>query len=630
MGWLGITQKDRGEGSDEHLESTLTFKFTSPFTYDGSEFSQYNEKYQELLEQVNDIVFRMSIEGRLTEVSPSVTSILGYTPEEIIGKDIQSYLSPDSLDIIKREMARKIHHPEETSRYEIPIQAQDGETVICEVNSRLIKRQGRPLEILGIIRDTTERRQMEDTIRTSERKYRTIFENAVEGMFRCSPDGQIFDVNISFAAVFGYSTPEELINQVDNFNRFYRDPKDRRWVIKQMRRGRVLRNVQIEVIHKSGESRWIRLNASLVHNQDSDSIEGSVMDITEQVLLEKRIEEKDLIYHLLADNITDVIWTADMDMNLTYMSPSIFWLRGVPVEAAALQPLHEVYTPESLDTLLAARTRDMERLLRGDIDGKKPQYLELGMYHHDGHVVWTETVISLIFSNEHIPNGVVGSIRDISSRKEIERAHRENQVRLKEAQKLAKVGDWEMEVQTGCMTCSDELFRIFEIDRSRDLFSYERYISSIHQDDCKAVESTFSQAIGGDTSIELIHRIEMTDGRIKHLHVRGRLICSGDGIPEKIIGTMQDISERMSLEEERSKLMNQIQRNIAELSILNDGIRNPLAIIETALEIGPTGGRETIQAQIARIDAMITQLDKRWAESEKIFTYLQKHYGISS
>jgi chromosome segregation ATPase len=84
----------------------------------------------------------------------------------------------------------------------------------------------------------------------------------------------------------------------------------------------------------------------------------------------------------------------------------------------------------------------------------------------------------------------------------------------------------------------------------------------------------------------------------------------------------------MRLEEEREKLMKQIQRNIAELSILNDGIRNPLSIIEATLEVNPERPHEEIHRQIDRIDAMITQLDKRWAESEKIFSYLNKHYGI--
>lgn len=68
----------------------------------------------------------------------------------------------------------------------------------------------------------------------------------------------------------------------------------------------------------------------------------------------------------------------------------------------------------------------------------------------------------------------------------------------------------------------------------------------------------------------------------------------------------------MTLEDERTQLMYQIQRNMAELSILNDGIRNPLAIIETILEVDPEGGRDEIQSLITRIDAVINQLDRRW------------------
>ncbi|HWQ64520.1 MAG TPA: hypothetical protein VN429_08895 [Methanospirillum sp.] len=85
----------------------------------------------------------------------------------------------------------------------------------------------------------------------------------------------------------------------------------------------------------------------------------------------------------------------------------------------------------------------------------------------------------------------------------------------------------------------------------------------------------------------------------------------------------------MILEDERRQLIKQIQHNIAELAILNDGIRNPLAIIEAVLELKLGNFHSEILTQISRIDSMVTQLDKRWAESEKIFLYLQKHNGIS-
>lgn len=588
-----------------------------------------DERYQELLAQVNDIVFRMTIQGVLTEVSPSVSHILGYTPEEVIGKDITHYISHDSLKKIWGEITYKIVHPAESSLYEIPIQAHDGRMVICEINSRLIRRPGQPPEILGIIRDTTERRRMEDTIRTSEQKFREMYENATEGMYQSTIQGHILSVNNSFARMAGYDTPGELIGRVLDITQLYVHPEDRLRVLQMLDRARMIQNVQVEMNRKNGERRWISLNARMVSHPSGDYIEGSAIDITEEFLLKKILEEKDRVYSLLADNISDVIWTADMDMRVTYMSPSVIRLRGFTPEEASIQQLHEVYTPESLQSLLTSRREGMERLRTDDTQTDLPQYLELAMYHRDGRIIWTETVISLIRGEDRRPIGVVGSIRDISARKAVEQAHREIEERLKEAQQLAQIGNWDLKLQTGVFTCSEEVYRILEVNQGDIPRSFEKFISYIHPDEQEDFRCQYLRTICNADFEESVHRIVLPEGRIKHLHIRGRVICNQEGVADRIIGTIQDITERMTLEDERAKLLRQIQRNIAELTILNDGIRNPLAIIEAVLDLRPDECQDEILKQIARIDAMITQLDKRWAESEKIFSYLQKHYGIT-
>ena len=629
QGLIAIEQSFMSGGGNESYAHSEGSSHPRQFTYDQRHDNQTDQKYQDLLQQVNDIVFRMSLEGILTEVSPSVTGILGYSVDEIVGKDISEYIPPDSMNIIRAEVSRKISNPDETSLYELPIRARNNTMITCEVSSRIIRRPGYPLEIFGIIRDTSERKRMEDALRSSEKKYRELFENAVQGMFRTTPDGQILDVNYSFAKIFGYSEPEELIRYVPDIRQLYLNQTKQDEILFILKRDRIIENAIIEVMDRNGGTRWIRFNARLVPGENGTTIDGSVMDITGEHVLKKSLEEKDQIYRLLADNISDVIWTADMDMNVSYMSPSVKRLRGFTAEEASTQTLSEVYTPESLHSLIINRNQGMKRLQSGDPDSCLPQYLELGMYHRDGHVIWTESVISLIWNDAHEPAGVVGSIRDISSRKQVEQAHRESQDRLREAQKLAQMGNWEINTRTHRIICSDEVHRIFEVEQPDINQTYERFLTCVHPDDCERLTQEYIRCLEENQPGEFITRIVFPDGRIKHLHIRGRGEYSPDGRPERIIGTVQDITDRMTLEEERTNLIKQIQKNIAELSILNDGIRNPLSIIETILERGSEGGREEIEDQIARIDSMVNQLDKRWAESEKIFSYLQKHYGIS-
>ena len=96
----------------------------------------------------------------------------------------------------------------------------------------------------------------------------------------------------------------------------------------------------------------------------------------------------------------------------------------------------------------------------------------------------------------------------------------------------------------------------------------------------------------------------------------------------KVIGTLMDITHEKTLEKEKSVAIKQIQRNFADLAILNDGIRNPLAVISMLSELKCPGFYKGIEEQVKMIDSMVNQLDTRWIESESVLKYLQRHYNI--
>lgn len=121
-----------------------------------------------------------------------------------------------------------------------------------------------------------------------------------------------------------------------------------------------------------------------------------------------------------------------------------------------------------------------------------------------------------------------------------------------------------------------------------------------------------------------------TSGEVKNVTWNSSPVYFADGDLTAVIAMGIDVTEQKRLERERNSLIMQIERNLAELSLLNDGIRNPLTIISSLVEMDDPGYEEKIVREVMRIDQMVNQLDKRWAESEKIFSYLSKHYGIRS
>jgi len=125
---------------------------------------------------------------------------------------------------------------------------------------------------------------------------------------------------------------------------------------------------------------------------------------------------------------------------------------------------------------------------------------------------------------------------------------------------------------------------------------------------------------------------------ISFLSMKGRVIFNWRLFPEfdmegkvrSVLSISRDITYQREFETEKQALLAQIERNLGEFAILNDGIRNPLAVITGWLSMMEIGDKErgTLMHQIKQIDEMITQLDRRWVESEKVLGFLRRHYAI--
>jgi len=105
-----------------------------------------------------------------------------------------------------------------------------------------------------------------------------------------------------------------------------------------------------------------------------------------------------------------------------------------------------------------------------------------------------------------------------------------------------------------------------------------------------------------------------------------------EGRIRSVLSISRDITYQREFEQEKQALLEQIQRNLGEFAILNDGIRNPLAVITGWLSMMDLQEKErsTLMHQIKQIDEMITKLDRRWVESEKVLGFLRRHYSIQA
>jgi PAS domain S-box-containing protein len=137
------------------------------------------ERYRELVENANDVVFTLDLEGNVTSVNKAVESVTGYTQSEMLGMNLSEFLSPESADSARQMTEIKLAGQERTS-YEVEVRAKDGRLFTLEISSRLAINHGKPAGVQGVARDITSRRQAEETLRAADQRALSEYERLLE------------------------------------------------------------------------------------------------------------------------------------------------------------------------------------------------------------------------------------------------------------------------------------------------------------------------------------------------------------------------------------------------------------------------------------------------------------------
>ncbi|KPK21297.1 MAG: hypothetical protein AMJ76_03005 [Dehalococcoidia bacterium SM23_28_1] len=173
---------------------------------------------------------------------------------------------------------------------------------------------------------------------------------------------------------------------------------------------------------KDGSTVWTEMHMKFLRDADGSPIGilGTTRDISERKQMEEALRESEARYRLIAENASDLIWTMDLNLRYTYMSPSVEHMRGYKAEEVIGTRVNETMTPVSLEAVRKAFAQEMALEKEEQKDLFRSRTLEAEMYCKDGCTVWTEIKMTFLRDPDGRPIGILGVTRDISERKRAE------------------------------------------------------------------------------------------------------------------------------------------------------------------------------------------------------------------
>jgi len=414
-------------------------------------------RYRLLAENVSDVITCVDMNLRPTYLSPSITRLLGYSIEEAMAATPEKYLTPASLEVALKALQKEltIDKMEKKNLFrsrtlELEMTRKDGSTVWTENTMSFLRDpDGRPIGIVGVIRDITERKRAEETLRESEERFRNIYAESPIGIELYDSGGNLVDINQSCLDMFGLSDIVEA--KIPGILAHPWLPSE---IKEGLRQGKTVRwegsfdfdKAKRRNFYKGSKSGVVYIDALItpLGEKENKAFSGflvQVQDITERKRAEEALQESERRYRLLAENVTDVIYVMDMNLRPTYMSPSTTRLLGYSVEEAMSRSMEESLTPASLQAARQAFASALKTKEMGG-EGSYPEgTLELEMKCKDGSTVWTESTVSFLRDPEGRPIGLLGVIRDITERKKMEDERKVLEQRAQIASRLASVGE---------------------------------------------------------------------------------------------------------------------------------------------------------------------------------------------
>jgi diguanylate cyclase (GGDEF)-like protein/PAS domain S-box-containing protein len=367
-----------------------------------------------IVESSDDAIFSVDLNGAILTWNRQCELVHGYTAQEAIGNNILNCV-PTFFKKTAEQIIETIRRGETVSPFETVTELKDGTQLDVAARISILRNaSGEAVGSSANVRDISERKRRERELQAAEKKYRDIFNGAIEGIFRHDPEGKPLAVNPSLARILGYESPEELFSLVKDVRKdVWIDPELRTRLAEQVDQNGVVRSVECQLKRKDGSLVWVSLSGHRVPGEDGQTthLEGFMEDITERKRGEEALRSSEARYRSIFQTSLDGIAINRLsDGKYLDANKAFLDLMGYERE--------ELLGKTSLELGIWADLSDRNRWV--DVLQRKGLFRDVSVRLRKkcGEVVWTLNSSSLI--EVEGDRCVLTAIRDISAAKAAE------------------------------------------------------------------------------------------------------------------------------------------------------------------------------------------------------------------
>lgn len=511
-----------------------------------------------LISSLPGICYLFDTDLKFIRWNKNTETITGYSAAEIQNMLPTDFFDPADFEHIAQE-TKKVFETG-TGAIEANLLTKDGRKIPFQFNGKTVNYGGR-LCLLGMAFDISERKLAQLELEKSEEKYRLMFYNNPMPMFILElPGYNIVDVNDAAVEHYGYGR-EELkkmtaieLRPKEDIERFKKE------IIPTKFQG--TNNVgKWRHLKKNGEIIWVEIVAHELPIGGKNLRIILVNDITEREKVLEQLSKniKELSDYKYALDEGAIVAITDASGVITYANDNFCRISNYRREEL-IGKTHRVVNS-------GYHSKEFFRNMWETIGSGKIWRGEVRNRAKNGTIYWTSATIVPFVNEEGKPVQYLSIRQDITERKKAEKQMILSEARLSEAQAVAHVGSWEIDLGTQTELWSDEIYSLYGFRKGEIAAGRDSFIRRIHPDDLEHVNSALKESFESRKDSAISFRFIRKNGEVRFGYSEAKFEFDNHMTPIRVYGIMQDVTEQKKAEEEIRDLNENLEKKIAERTV---------------------------------------------------------------